>query len=324
MKTFSDIQSIVTAEIERLDWKKNPIGLYEPIGYSLSMGGKRIRPALALLATDMYNGNLYDVLPAAMALEVFHNFTLLHDDVMDKAGIRRGHATVHCKWNENTAILSGDAMLIEAYKLLARTPEKYLKQTLDLFSNTAEEICEGQQYDMDFEQRNDVSIEEYIEMIRLKTAVLLGMALKIGAIIANAPAQDAQRLYDFGINIGLAFQLKDDYLDVYGNEKSFGKAIGGDILCNKKTYMLLTAFKTADIKTKAELYMWLQADNDRPQEKIQAVTSIYNQLQVKEKCEEAMNFYMEQAVAILDKIDILEDKKQELRKLAQKLMVRNE
>lgn len=323
MKTFAEIQAFLTGELEKLDWNRQPVGLYEPIGYILALGGKRIRPALVLLANDMFGGNLKEAAPAALALEVFHNFTLLHDDIMDKAPIRRGKPTVHMKWNDNTAILSGDTMLIEAYKLLAQVPERHLKATLDIFSKTACEICEGQQYDMEFEKRQTVSVPEYMEMIRLKTAVLLGMALQVGAGLADAPKADIEELYQFGINIGLAFQLKDDYLDVYGNEKTFGKAIGGDILCNKKTYMLISALNDAGPETRKELEYWLNNTTD-DKAKISAVTGIYNMLQTGGKCEDAMDFYFQKAVANLNRISLIEDKKQELRALAQRLMLRNE
>lgn len=323
MKTFAEIQAFLTGELEKLDWNRQPVGLYEPIGYILALGGKRIRPALVLLANDMFGGNLKEAAPAALALEVFHNFTLLHDDIMDKAPIRRGKPTVHMKWNDNTAILSGDTMLIEAYKLLAQVPERHLKATLDIFSKTACEICEGQQYDMEFEKRQTVSVPEYMEMIRLKTAVLLGMALQVGAGLADAPKADIEELYQFGINIGLAFQLKDDYLDVYGNEKTFGKAIGGDILCNKKTYMLISALNDAGPETRKELEYWLNNTTD-DKAKISAVTEIYNMLQTGGKCEDAMDFYFQKAVANLNRISLIEDKKQELRALAQRLMLRNE
>ena len=323
MKTFAEIQKLLTHELEALNWKKEPTGLYEPIAYILSLGGKRIRPALVLLANDMFGGRLEEAMPAALALEVFHNFTLLHDDIMDKAPLRRNKPTVHVKWNDNTAILSGDTMLIEAYKLLAKVPQKHLKETIEIFSRTACEICEGQQYDMEFESRQTVGLPEYMEMIRLKTAVLLGMALQVGASLADAPQADIEELYRFGINIGLAFQLKDDYLDVYGDEKAFGKTIGGDILCNKKTFLLLSALNEADQITRQELEYWLQS-TDNETKKIAAVTEIYNTLHIGEKCEEAMSFYFRNAIANLERISVPADKKQELRILAQKLMLRNE
>ena len=245
--------------IGTLDWSREPKGLYEPIGYALAAGGKRIRPQLAILGAQAFGGKEEDVLPAALALEVFHNFTLLHDDVMDRAEVRRGRPTVHVKWNENTAILSGDQMLIEAYKLLSGVPEDKLAGVLRLFNKMATEVCEGQQYDVDFETREDVTIADYMEMIRLKTSVLLATALQIGAYIAGATEKEQQALYDFGINLGLAFQIQDDLLDCFGDPKTFGKAIGGDIREGKKTWLYLTASlkdksrKTATLKDEDRL-----------------------------------------------------------------------
>ena len=265
MKT--DIEKAIAS----LDWKREPYGLYEPIEYTLASGGKRLRPQLVLTAAEMFGGDEEKVLPAALAIEVFHNFTLLHDDVMDKAQIRRGRETVHVRWNDNTAILSGDEMMIEAYKLLSQVPDNLLPKALNLFNKMATEICEGQQYDMEFEGRDEVSIEEYIEMIRLKTSVLLATALQLGAYLSGANAQQQEALYQYGINIGLAFQIQDDLLDVYGDPTTFGKAIGGDICCNKKTYILITALQRADNETRAELEHWLEISN-QPKEKIATVT----------------------------------------------------
>lgn len=321
MRTFEDILALVGNAVDQLDWNRKPAGLYEPIAYTLRLGGKRLRPALTLMACEMFDGDIQAALKPAIGLEVFHNFTLLHDDIMDKADIRRGQPTVHMRWTGNHAILSGDLMQIFAYKLISEAPADKLKQVLDLFSDTACEVCEGQQYDMDFETRNEVAPDEYLEMIRLKTAVLLGCALKTGALIAGAGDQDACLIYDFGINLGIAFQLKDDLLDVYGNEKTFGKKIGGDILCNKKTFLLIHALK-ADVKH--ELDNWLQNSEADPAEKIAAVTTIYNQLGVRKVCEDAMLSYYEKAIANLENIKIEAGKKQELRKLAEKLMHRND
>jgi len=325
MKSFKEIAQIISTEIDQIDWNKEPRGLYEPIGYVLSMGGKRVRPALTLMACDLFSEDVQAAVNAAIALEVFHNFTLLHDDIMDRADVRRGRPTVHKKWDDNTAILSGDVMQIASYQFIAKTPSQYLKPVLDLFSQTAAEICEGQQYDVDFESRKVVKAEEYLEMIRLKTAVLLGCALKIGAWIGGAGEEDAQLLYDFGINIGLAFQLKDDLLDVYGDEKTFGKKIGGDILCNKKTYLLIHALELAKGDDAAELQNWLlNSDENLSEEKIKAVTLIFDRLGVKTICEDKMEFFYSKAIAKLDKVAVLDNKKQELRKLAEKLMFRND
>lgn len=325
MKSFKEIAQIISTEIDQIDWNKEPRSLYEPIGYVLSMGGKRVRPALTLMACDLFSEDVQAAVNAAIALEVFHNFTLLHDDIMDRADVRRGRPTVHKKWDDNTAILSGDVMQIASYQFIAKTPSQYLKPVLDLFSQTAAEICEGQQYDVDFESRKVVEAEEYLEMIRLKTAVLLGCALKTGAWIGGAGEEDAQLLYDFGINIGLAFQLKDDLLDVYGDEKTFGKKIGGDILCNKKTYLLIHALELAKGDDAAELQNWLlNSDENLSEEKIKAVTLIFDRLGVKTICEDKMEFFYSKAIAKLDKVAVLDNKKQELRKLAEKLMFRND
>lgn len=323
MKTLPEIQTILSTEIEKINLEKNPHGLYEPIRYILSLGGKRIRPTLTLLACNLFSDDIHPAVNAALGLEIFHNFTLLHDDIMDKADVRRGQPTVHKKWNENTAILSGDAMQILAYQYMTNIPEWNLSKVLNAFSQMAVEICEGQQFDMEFESREDVSADEYLNMIRLKTAVLLGTALKIGAWIGGSNDKDAELLYDFGINIGLAFQLKDDLLDVYGNEKTFGKKIGGDISCNKKTYLLIQAKNLAKGKDAEELAFYLKTTK-ASEEKIKAVTDLYNRLDVEKICEERMNFYYDKAVASLEKVSALAEKKQELRNLAQKMMTRYE
>jgi len=323
MKTLPEIQTILSTEIEKINLDKNPRGLYEPIKYTLSLGGKRIRPALTLLACNLFSDDIQPAVNAALGLEIFHNFTLLHDDIMDKADVRRGQPTVHKKWDDNTAILSGDVMQILAYQYMANVPEKYLSKVLNAFSEMAMEICEGQQFDIEFENRENVSADEYLNMIRLKTAVLLGTALKIGAWIGGSDDKDAELLYDFGINIGLAFQLKDDLLDVYGDEKTFGKKIGGDISCNKKTYLLIHAKNLATGKDAEELNFHLKT-TELSDEKIRVVTELYNRLGVKKICEYKMDFYYDKAVAAFEKVSVSADKKQELRNLAQNLMARNE
>ena len=317
----------INKAIESLDWSKEPQGLYEPIAYTLAAGGKRLRPTLALTAAEaIMNGGLLNgdaienTLPAALALEVFHNFTLLHDDVMDKAAVRRGRPTVHVKWNENTAILSGDQMLIEAYKLLSNVPADKLPQVLKWFNEMATGICEGQQYDVDFEHMSQVSIEDYMKMIELKTSVLLASAMRIGGYIAGADEAQQKALYQFGLHIGLAFQIQDDILDVYGDPKTFGKAIGGDICSNKKTFLLLTAMETADAESKAELLQWLMA-TDRNEEKIAAVTAIYNRLNVREAAEATMEEHTALALAQLDKLP-QNEATEKLRVLAEKLATR--
>ena len=307
----------INKEILNLNWKREPYGLYEPIEYTLAAGGKRVRPQLAMIACQMFGGKEEEVLPAALALEVFHNFTLLHDDVMDKADVRRGRATVHVKWNENTAILSGDQMLIEAYKLLAGVPAEKLPTVLQLFNKMATEICEGQQYDVDFESQEQVAVEEYLKMIRLKTSVLLATALQIGAYIAGANEQQQEALYQFGINVGLGFQIQDDILDVWGDPKTFGKAVGGDISCNKKTFVYLEA-KRREAKGLEEWYCQTLEDNT---EKIAAVKSIFEALGVREKCEEVVGEYTQRAMQLLEDLPQNEATEQ-LRQLADKLNTR--
>ena len=315
----------INKEIAKLNWNKEPRGLYEPIEYTLASGGKRLRPHLAIIAAEaVINGGLInsmdDVLPAALALEVFHNFTLVHDDVMDRAEVRRGQETVHVKWNDNTAILSGDQMLIEAYKLLAQVPAPKLPQVLKWFNEMATGVCEGQQYDMEFEHMNQVSIEDYLKMIELKTSVLLAYAMRIGGYIAGASPAQQEALYQYGLNIGIAFQIQDDILDVYGDPKTFGKAIGGDICCNKKTILLLTALETTDAESKAELLQWLMA-TEQKEEKIAAVTALYNRLGVREACEVVLEEYTSKALAQLDFLPA-NSATETLRELAEQLAIR--
>jgi geranylgeranyl diphosphate synthase type II len=309
----------INKEILNLDWKREPYGLYEPIEYTLAAGGKRVRPQLAMIASQLFGGKDEEVLPAALALEVFHNFTLLHDDVMDKADVRRGRPTVHVKWNENTAILSGDQMVIEAYKLLSGVPADKLPKVLQLFNKMATEICEGQQYDVDFESQEHVTIEEYLKMIRLKTSVLLANALQTGAYIAGADDQAQETLYQFGINIGLAFQIQDDILDVWGDPKTFGKAVGGDISCNKKTFVYLEAKRRGDERLE-EWYSQVLEDNT---EKIAAVKEIFEQLEVRAVCEKVVEDYTQKALALLDQLPQNEATEQ-LRQLANKLTTRKD
>lgn len=322
MRTAEEIHDIVNQAIEKIEWDNEPVGLYAPIDYVLAIGGKRIRPALMLMSANMFTDNIEVALNPAIGLEIFHNFTLLHDDIMDKAPLRRKQPTVHVKWDENTAILSGDAMLIKAYQYMAGMPADKLAEGLVIFSKAALEVCEGQQYDMEFESRQDVTQEEYLEMIRLKTAVLLGVGFQLGAIIGGASKQDAQLLYEFGVNIGLAFQLKDDLLDVYGNPNAFGKQIGGDILCNKKTYLLINALKNGDAENKKALQYWLSKTDFDAQEKIKTVTSIYTQTGVKKLCEKKMDEYFSRGLDCLEKVSVRPDKKEIITFLASQLMSR--
>lgn len=317
----------INKEILNLDWNREPYGLYEPIEYTLAAGGKRVRPQLAMIASQMFGGKDEEVLPAALALEVFHNFTLLHDDVMDKADVRRGRPTVHIKWDENTAILSGDQMLIEAYKLLSGVPEDKLPKVLQLFNKMATEICEGQQYDVDFESQEQVTIDDYLKMIRLKTSVLLANALQTGAYIAGANEAQQQSLYEFGIYVGLAFQIQDDILDVWGNPATFGKAVGGDISCNKKTFVYLQAIRLLggevmrrEVIELKEWYSQILKDNTK---KITAVKEIFEHLGVRATCEKVVEDYTQKALALLNQLP-QNTATEQLRQLANKLNTRKD
>lgn len=323
MKTSDEILSLINEYLDNLPYERKPAGLYDPIKYVLSIGGKRIRPTLMLLAYNLYKEDPERILSSAVALETYHNYTLLHDDLMDNASVRRGQPTVHKKWDANTAILSGDSMLVLAYERMAKCPVEKLKPVLDLFTETALEIGEGQQYDMDFETRNDVREEEYIEMIRLKTSVLLACATKMGAILANAPQEDADNLYKFGEQMGLAFQLQDDYLDVYGDPEVFGKAIGGDILCNKKTYMLINAFNLANDEQRKRLQQWVNAENPDPRQKIEAVTQIYNEIGISQLAEQKIKHYFNESRKYLEAINLPKERKLELEAYTDKMMKRN-
>nr|WP_302962759.1 polyprenyl synthetase family protein [uncultured Prevotella sp.] len=322
MLTATEIQEKVNAYIASLPYERRPKSLYDPIEYVLAAGGKRIRPSFVLMAYNLFHDDVDRILPVATALETYHNYTLLHDDLMDKADMRRGRPTVHKKWDDNTAILSGDTMLVLAYEHLAKCDTKYLKPALDLFTETALEVSEGQQFDMEFETRNDVAEEEYIEMIRLKTSVLLACALKMGAVVAGASDADANALYAFGEKVGLAFQLQDDLLDVYGDPKVFGKAIGGDITSNKKTFMLINAFNRADAGTRAELERWTTATEFDPAEKIAAVTEIYNRLGIDKLAEQRIKEYFEQSRLHLDELSVSDDRKAVLREYTERMMNR--
>lgn len=322
MKTADELLTQVNAFLDALPYERTPKSLYEPIRYVLSMGGKRIRPVLMLLGYNLYKEDTDKILMNAIALETYHNYTLLHDDLMDQADLRRGHETVHKKWDANTAILSGDSMLVLAYERMAQCDSRHLADVLRLFTTTALEIGEGQQYDMEFETRDDVREEEYIEMIRLKTSVLLACALKIGAILADAPAEDADSLYKFGEQIGLAFQLQDDYLDVYGDSKVFGKKIGGDITSNKKTFMLINAFSHANEAQRQELEKWVNAKSFDREEKIAAVTRLYNEIGIDKMAQAKIAYYFEQSKKYLDAVQVPAERKEELLKYAQRMMKR--
>lgn len=300
-----------------------PEGLYEPIEYVLRMGGKRLRPTLLLMAYSLYGNELEKAVPCALAIETYHNHTLLHDDLMDRADMRRGLPTVHKRWNENTAVLSGDTMLILAFRQMMACTCKKKDEILELFTRSAQEICEGQQYDVNFETRNDVSEEEYIEMIRLKTSVLLGCAAKIGALVADAPAADADVLYRFAERVGLAFQLQDDWLDVYGNSATFGKRIGGDILCGKKTYLLINACNRADADTKERLLSLIQNKEMSAQKKIESVTNIYNQLGIDNLTLQAIDGFYAEAFTEIRRLSLPEYKWLPIWEYSKSLLGRN-
>ena len=322
MLTANEILEKINSYLDNLPYTREPQSLYEPVKYALSMGGKRIRPSLMLMAYNMFKDDPESILPTACAIETYHNYTLLHDDLMDNAAMRRGMPTVHVKWNANTAILSGDSMLVLAFQRMMQCAPDKLKPVLDLFTETSLEIGEGQQYDMDFESRTDVTEDEYIEMIRLKTSVLLACSLKLGAIQAGAPAADADNLYKFGELMGLAFQLQDDYLDVYGDPAVFGKAIGGDILCNKKTYMLINAYNRAGDDMRGELTRWVTAEEFDPAEKIAAVTAIYDKVGIKELAEQKISYYFDQSRKYLAAVNVPDERKAVLAGYTDKMMKR--
>lgn len=327
MKLYSitELQNIIKAELntrsEELK-KMNPIKLYRPVDYSLEMGGKRLRPALLLMAYNMFSDSVQDAVPAAIAIEVFHNFTLLHDDIMDKADVRRNRPTVHKKFSENSAILSGDVMAFLSYRFLSECKSENLHEVFDIFTKTAIEVCEGQQFDMEFETRMDVREAEYLEMIRLKTAVLLACSLKIGALLANASKEVAEQLYQFGINLGIAFQLQDDLLDSFGNQQFFGKKIGGDILANKKTFLSINALQNASDSGKQELQNWFRVTDYDSDEKITAVMKIYNQLNIKELTEQKIESYFQKCTTIFNKISIENSRKEQLNEISNSMLNR--
>ena len=316
MKLFQEYLDMVNLAIASIPYPQHPGQLYEPIAYHMALGGKRVRPVLALMACDAMGGDVNMALDAAVGLEMFHNFTLLHDDVMDNADVRRGKPTVHRRWNDNTAILSGDTMLTIATQYIARTANW---QVMDLFNRTAIEIYEGQQWDMDYENRNDVTVEEYINMIRLKTSVLLGCALKMGALVADADIQQADLLYEAGVNMGLAFQLRDDVLDVWGDPKTFGKEIGGDIMNNKKTFLLINAMQLAQGDDADELRHWLNDPNATRDNKVAGVTALYERLGVRQLAEDAIARYNDFAVTAFNQVKMSDEDKQTFIQLTNRL-----
>lgn len=310
----------IEKSVGEIHFPKSPASLYEPMSYILSLGGKRIRPVLTLMSTDIFSGDFTQGKNGALAVELFHNFSLIHDDIMDNAPLRRGKQTVHEKWNTNIAILSGDAMLIEAYKFLTTYKPEIAIELIDLFNQTAIGVCEGQQQDMDFENSDSVTKDEYLEMIRLKTAVLLGCSFKMGAIIAGANAENQKDIYNFGVNLGIAFQLQDDILDLYADQSQFGKQVGGDILANKKTYLLLSAFETASEAQKSELNNMLNSTESTT--KIVTAKKIFAELNIKQKAEEKMNHFYQTALSNVNHLQIDESGKEVLSSIAAYLMTR--
>lgn len=325
MYSIAELQQIINTELQHRSEelkKLNPFNLYNPVDYSLEMGGKRLRPILLLLGYNMFADSVQEAVPAAIAIEVFHNFTLLHDDIMDKAEVRRNRPTVHKKFSENNAILSGDVMAFLSYKYLFECKSEQLLAVSRLFTKTAIEVCEGQQFDMEFENRMDVQEGEYLEMIRLKTAVLLACSLKAGAMLANAKDEVADQLYEFGINLGLAFQLQDDLLDSFGNQESFGKKIGGDILANKKTFLSIKALQNATGNLKQELLKWLNGTAFNSEEKISAVLNIYDQLNIKELTEQKTESYFQKCRTIFSQISVEENRKKQLNEISNSMLNR--
>lgn len=325
MYSITQLQDIVNSELQKRSEdlrKMSPVNLYKPVDYSLEMGGKRLRPVLLLLGFNLFSDLVHEAVPAAIAIEVFHNFTLLHDDIMDKAEVRRNMPTVHKKFSENSAILSGDVMAFLSYQYLLECKSERLNEVLGLFTKTAIEVCEGQQFDMEFENRLNVSKNEYLEMIRLKTAVLLACGLKAGALLANANSVVADQLYEFGLNLGLAFQLQDDLLDSFGDQQSFGKKIGGDILANKKTFLSINALQNAQGELKTKLLNWMDSSEYNQEEKISTVLKIFNQLNVKQLTEQKIESYFQKCRAIFQQISVDDNRKKQLLEISNSMLNR--
>ena len=313
---------LIEEQLQQIDFPGKPVALYDPIRYMLAIGGKRMRPLLVLMGCDAFNGDIYKAIYPAVGVEVFHNFTLLHDDLMDNAPLRRTKQTVHTKWNPNIAILSGDAMFVKASQLVMQTDDVHIRPLMEVFNKTALEVCEGQQYDMDFETSANVSLEDYLQMIEKKTAVLLGCALKMGAIIANASAEDAEHIYETGRNLGMAFQLQDDLLDLYGSEDQFGKMPGGDIVSNKKTFLVLKAFELVDEQQRSGLLYILNNRHLNDVERVQKVKSIFDSLNIMQHTEEVIDHYYTLAMKELHTLHVADKNKQQLIMLAQSLRMR--
>lgn len=322
MYTSEELLKKVNEALDNVVYDRQPASLYDPIKYVLSIGGKRVRPVLTMLSYNLYKDDPLSIMPQAIGLETYHNFTLLHDDLMDHADMRRGHETVHKKWDANRAILSGDTMLLQAFERVEDCDPAKLPAVFKVFIQTTLEIGEGQQLDVEFETRNDVTEDEYIEMIRLKTSVLLACACKVGSIMADAPAEDVENMYKFGEKLGLAFQLQDDLLDVYGDPAVFGKNIGGDITSNKKTYMLINAVNRANPAQREQLMKWIDAKEFDRNEKVKAVTELYNEIGIRELCEQKIEEYYQKSLVYLAKVNLPEERKAELKAYAAEMMKR--
>lgn len=319
-----DTTTLVKKFFAEQDWKTEPHNLYDPIDYAMQSGGKRLRPNLVLMSANLFGADIEKMMIPAAAMEIFHNFTLLHDDVMDHADVRRGRPTVHKKWDENTAILSGDAMLVKAYQMIEEgVDDKYLRAALRLFSKTALEVCEGQQYDADFEHTDNVTLDDYYKMVRLKTGVLLAACIKMGALLAGADEEDQQNMYDFGINVGIAFQIWDDYLDCYGEEKTFGKKIGGDIVCGKRSFLLVNALKDGKPSQIQTIHQLISSTKIADEQKITTIIGMYTQLGLPERCKEAMDEYYTRAMDCLGKVKKSDSEKKVFVQFANSLMGRN-
>lgn len=322
MNLLANYQVLIEREIKKQKYGSQPPSLYEPIRYLMNLGGKRLRPMLTLLSYSLFRSDVKSVVPYAIAVEAFHNFTLMHDDIMDKAPLRRGKQTVHEKWNVNTALISGDVMLVKVYEMFSKMEASKFKIVAEAFNKCAAEVCEGQQWDMEFETQRKVTEAQYINMIRLKTAVLLGFSLELGAILAEASENDRKLLKEFGINIGIGFQLKDDLLDVYGDPRKFGKQIGGDIIANKKTYLLIKALEKAKGKNRSELSQWLNAKKFNKEKKIKAVKRIYDSLNIQHLAENKVNKYFNKGFSDLQQVNVNSPSKQLLCEFTEALIIR--
>lgn len=322
MRSIPELQTLIKSEIESLKYGSHPENLYEPIRYIMSLGGKRLRPTLVLLAYQLAGRSPDEIIRPALTVEVFHNFTLMHDDIMDQAPLRRGKETVHEKWDQTVAILSGDTMLVKAYELLLEVKPSILKRAIERFNRTASEVCEGQQIDMNFEEMDVVSETDYIEMIRLKTAVLLGFSMEFGGMMAEMDQKSCDLLFQIGEKMGIGFQLMDDYLDVYADQTKFGKQVGGDIISNKKTYLLINALSESNPNQKKELNAWLSKPDFDPQQKVNEITRIYNEIGIPELTRKKMNEYFDASFALLEKLDVDSEARNELIRFAGLLMKR--